>query len=689
MNTLDAAIQYATTRGWACFPLKPNDKKPATDHGLLDASKDPEQLRAMWQSGANLAIRTGAESGLIALDVDVKKGKPGRESLEKMQRDNGPLPVTLTNRTASGGWHLLFRHPGREVTNIAGTLEGLAGLDVRGDGGYIVAPPSRIGGEPYRWVNEDETIAEAPAWLIDLFTSKRSAALDLNAVLKGLGRGSRNDQLFRYASKLRGDNIAVDDARRLVLEMAARCTPPLDPAEALACLASAWRYEPRQHLTDLGNAQRFVIRHGPNARYIPEFRKWMTWDGARWCFDEDGDAMRLAKETALSLYAEAAAEGDDRHRAALGKWAAQSEGERRLKAIAELAKTEPGVPIRAGALDREPLLLSVANGVIDLKTGALRAPRREDYVTKRAHVEYRPGARCPTFDAFLDRIFEGNLALIEFVQRAAGYSLTGDTGEQCLFLLWGSGMNGKSTLVNALRAALGDYATQADPAAFMVRDRSGPSSDIARLRGARLVAAVETEDGQRLAESLIKQLTGQDTVTACFKYQEHFEYEPQFKLWLAANHKPVVVGDDFAIWRRIHLIPFTVQIPEAERDRALPEKLRAELPGILNWALAGCLAWQASGLAPPEEVRSATASYRREMDLMQDFLDQCCVTGPTLRVGSSQLYAAYKQWAEETGHRPMSQTKFGRKIAERGLEKRKAQTVEYLGVGLREDRYEF
>lgn len=684
MNTLDAAVHYATERGWPCFPCVPDAKRPATPNGLHDATKDPGRLRSIWKYGANLGVRTGEASGIFALDVDVKDGASGRESLEQLQHEHGALPVTLTNATPTGGSHLLFRHPTHTLGNRAGLLPG---LDVRGDGGYIVVPPSVIGGCSYHWINEDEQIAEAPAWLVALISASADSKLDLGAVLAGVSQGARNDQLFRYAAKLRGDDFAPDDARRLVLDMAARCAPPMDPEEALACLASAWRYAPRTHLTDLGNAQRFVVRHGVNARYLHEFKKWVTWGDARWHFDEDGEAARLAKETARSLYAEAAEESDDNRRAAVGKWAAASESATRLKAITELAKTEPGVPVRANELDRDPWLLGVANGVLDLRTGTLRTPRREDYITKRAHVEFHAGAACPMWLAFLDRIFAGKVSLIEFMQRTAGYSLTGSTAEQCLFLLWGSGANGKSTLVNALRAMLGDYATQADAATFMARDRGGASSDIARLRGARLVAAVETEDGQRLAESLVKQLTGQDTIAARFLYGEHFEFSPAFKLWLAANHKPVVRGDDYAIWRRIHLIPFTVQIPEAERDKELPEKLRAELPGILNWSLEGCRAWQAQGLVPPEEVRAATAEYRREMDLLQDFFDACCVAHPAARGPQPALYAAYKAWAEAAGHHPMSSNKFGRKLGARGFEKRHTgKGIEYLGIGLREDR---
>jgi putative DNA primase/helicase len=314
-------------------------------------------------------------------------------------------------------------------------------------------------------------------------------------------------------------------------------------------------------------------------------------------------------------------------------------------------------------------LFNAENGTIDLQKRAyLRPHERGDLLTKRSRVPFIPSARCPTWEAFLFRVMDGNEDLVRFLQRAVGYSLTASTREQVLFLLWGSGANGKSTFMEILRLILGDYAMQAEFSTFLKQDSEAVRNDIARLVGARLVAAVETESGLPLAEALVKQMTGGDVVTARFLFKEYFEFRPTFKVWLAANHKPIIRGTDHGIWRRIRLIPFIVTIPENERDPDLGEKLKAELPGILAWAVKGCLDWQEQGLGVPEKVRSATAAFRDEMDVLGGFLTDLCVVENEATGKSAELYAAYKKWAEENGERVMSQKSLAMRLVERGFE---------------------
>jgi putative DNA primase/helicase len=261
---------------------------------------------------------------------------------------------------------------------------------------------------------------------------------------------------------------------------------------------------------------------------------------------------------------------------------------------------------------------------------------------------------------------DGQAALITFLQRAVGYALTGDTSEHVLFLLHGTGRNGKSTFLETLHALLGDYAKQADFATFLARKHDTVRNDLAELQGARFVAAVEVEEGRRLAENLVKQLTGGDRIKARFLYQEYFEYVPQFKVFLACNHKPVIRGTDLAIWERIRLIPFTVTIPKAERDTHLLTKLLQELPGILAWAVQGCLAWQQHGLGEPQAVVQATGAYRAEMDLLGSFLEDTVVLGTHHQVTSKDLYTAYCTWCETNGETPMSKKALGSRLLERG-----------------------
>jgi putative DNA primase/helicase len=255
-----------------------------------------------------------------------------------------------------------------------------------------------------------------------------------------------------------------------------------------------------------------------------------------------------------------------------------------------------------------------------------------------------------------------------FVQRAAGYSLTGDTSEQVLFICYGGGANGKTTYQEAKAAALGDYAMRAPTEMLLAKRPGGIPNDVARLKGSRFVAASETEDGRRLAESMVKDLTGQDTITARFMRGEFFDFAPTHKLWLSTNHKPTIVGTDTAIWRRIRLIPWTVTIPPAEQDKRLLARLRRdELPGILAWMVRGCLAWQREGLHDPDEVLRATSDYRREMDVLAGFLSDCCEEDPNHWDYARDLYASYKRWCDENGERAEAQRKFGGRLGERGF----------------------
>ena len=271
------------------------------------------------------------------------------------------------------------------------------------------------------------------------------------------------------------------------------------------------------------------------------------------------------------------------------------------------------------------------------------------------------------WQGFLDRIFDGNENLIRFVQKAIGYALTGSTREQVVFFLYGTGRNGKSTLINTVQALLGDYAMHTPTTTLMSRKSEGVPNDVARLKGARFVSAVEAESGRRLSEPFIKQLSGGDVITARFMRAEWFEFRPQFKLFFATNHKPIIRGTDLAIWRRIRLIPFNVTIPEDEVDPDLGQKLLKELPGILNWAIEGCLVWQKEGLGLPAEVAEATEAYRNEMDVLGGFFDECCILNPLARVTKRDFYEAYVQWAERSRETVLSQRKIGMMMMERGF----------------------
>lgn len=437
---------------------------------------------------------------------------------------------------------------------------------------------------------------------------------------------------------------------------------------------------------DIGNAERFVAQHGDGVRYNHTAHHWLIWTGTRWRCDDAGAVRELAKTTARRIYAEAAQaanSGQDARAAVLSRWAGASAGERRLGAMVNMAATDPAVAVTAAQLNRGDLLLNVQNGTINLATGELRPHDRADLITYVLPVPYDPAATCPTWQGFLARIAPG---LGDYLARAVGYTLSGTAAEECLFFLYGRGANGKTTFIETIAALMGDLGHKARAAALMEMkpNHDRIPNEIAALAGKRFVVASELAEGGRFSEGLVKDLTGRDAIRARFLYEEEFTFRPSFALWLYGNHKPVIVGTDDGIWRRVHLIPFTVQIPPAERDQALPAKLRAELPGILAWAMRGWRDYQANGLGAPETVTAATADYRAESDILGHFLAERCVVGPTTSARAGELYAEYAQWAEAGGVRALSNPKFAIALAERGFSKsaRTSRGIVWQGVGL-------
>jgi putative DNA primase/helicase len=421
-----------------------------------------------------------------------------------------------------------------------------------------------------------------------------------------------------------------------------------------------------EHLTDLGNAKRLVKKHGDKLRYVKQWG-WVIYDGKRWRLDEFGAAERCAKDIPGTIYTETGLLELKEDRELAGAWAAKSESAARIEAMLRLAQSEKEVRATPDFFDTNPMLFNCLSGTLDLATGELKPHNPANMITKLAKVEYKPDAQCPAWLDFLCTIMGKNEALVTFLQRAIGYSLTGLTTEQAMFLLYGTGRNGKTTMLEVLAAMLGDYSQQSSFSTFLEKQGDGPRNDIAKLVGSRLVSAVEADPGRRLAESVIKTLTGGDTVPARFLFKEEFSFKPAFKIWLAANHKPVIRGQDLGIWRRIKLVPFEVTIPEKEVDKHLPDKLRAELPGILAWAVKGCLAWQKDGLEEPKEVTEATTAYKGESDILIDFMAECCIKGKNRETDLSTVYRVYTCWCDEEGERPLGKRNFTDALNQRNI----------------------
>ena len=433
-------------------------------------------------------------------------------------------------------------------------------------------------------------------------------------------------------------------------------------------------------LTDYGNAQRLVALHGENTRFDYERKVWFVWNGKFWQENAEAKVWQFAKVTAKAMYKEASQISDDSRRQTLAKHAIKSESANSLRAMVKLAETEPEIQVEVSEFDAHPHLLNVANGIIDLRNGALLPHTRDRMLTNYVPIEYNPNAACPIYDKFLSRIFAGNRNLISYIDRAIGYTLTGETGEQCLFTCYGKGANGKSTLLNVIENLLGDAATSVRTEALMSHKftaNSGHNEDVANLRGKRFVSAVETESGHQLAESLIKQLTGGDTVKASRKHEHQIQFKARFKLWLAANHKPQIKGTDEGIWRRIHLIPFEETIPENERDKDLDKKLQSELQGILARTVCGAITWYAQGLGKVPEIENATSAYRNEQDTVAIFLAENAEKSAGFGVFPSILYDCYKQWCIDSGDAKLNNREFPANLERLGFKK---TSIKYAGI---------
>ncbi|MHB9132704.1 MAG: phage/plasmid primase, P4 family [Armatimonadota bacterium] len=719
---LQAALAYAE-RGWKVVPLHNPEfaadrqvvacsckkqeacgsigKHPRTAHGLKEASDDPAVIRAWWAQwpAANIGIRTGEASGLVVIDIDPIH--QGDATWKRLIAGHPDLPATLSAVTGSGGAHYYHRLlPGAHYPKNGNGALG-DGVDHKSDNGMVVAPPSlHKSGNRYTWHDPRAEITPLPRWILDaLAASPKSSAPPMTPENCILCEGARNDALFREVCNWRSRGYPV-----AILHMLAHqfnrtlCNPPLTEQEVDDLVTSALRYPAagvltQGPMTDLGNAERLKALYGGDLCHCDALGGWLHWDGARWNPDNAADeARKRAHCTARQILVEAAhITGEDGiakdRREGLIKWARASESLRATTAM--LSQAEPYFAVPQERFDADPWLLNCANGTIDLRTGKLRPHERTNYCRQFSPVAYDPHAQAPQWVRFLSRIFAGNLELIEFIRQAVGYTLTGAVSEQCLFFMYGGGANGKSTFVETLMALLGSYQQKAPTEMLTVKHHMASTvpNDIARLAGARMAICNETSQGAKFATARLKDLTGGDTITARFLRHEWFDFKPTHKLWIYGNHKPIITENDDGIWRRMRLIPFTVQIPEAERDPNFRERnLVPELPGILAWAVQGCLTWQQHGkLIQPAIVSNATTHYREEMDFTQEFIDCCCVVGPRYRIRKGELYEVYKQYCFENNEREMSCKLFTQDLGRRGYQSttRSRNGFSWLGIALK------
>jgi putative DNA primase/helicase len=415
--------------------------------------------------------------------------------------------------------------------------------------------------------------------------------------------------------------------------------------------------------TDEALALRFAETHSDDLRYVATLGKWFVWTGQQWKQDETLRAFDLARKVCRQTSAECNK----------GKLAQSLASAKTVAAVERLSKADRRLAATIDQFDADPMALNTPSGVVCLRTGDLRGHRPEDYFTRM--TASAPGGECPTWIAFLQRVCGSDDELIGFLRRIAGYSLTGLTVEHALFFLYGLGANGKSVFLNTIAGVLVDYHKTAPIETFTASSVDKHPTDVAGLRGARLVTAIETEEGRRWNESKVKSLTGGDKVTARFMRQDFFEFVPQFKLMIAGNHKPGLRSVDEAIRRRFNLIPFTVTIPPEERDEGLFDKLKAEWPGILQWMVDGCLEWQERGLRPPKAVLEATAEYLESEDALSAWTDECCEREPNAWTSCGELFASWKGWADKAGEPSGNLKRFSQKLEDRGFEKNRRRTA--------------
>lgn len=693
--------------GFSVFPLSPRSKVPliAGGRGCLDATKDEGKIGEWWEKepNANAGVACGEASGVFVVDVDTYKGASFEQLLEASGLSEATEICTRVVKTARGGLHYYFKYPFGGIGCKNGILPG---IDIKGAGGYVVAAGAVTDDGPYVLIADNE-VEDCPIQILNLLVDKMvkknlPAALSRGApstsshvsdrvirarkyisTIPGAVEGNDGSgQLMKVCRHLRGFGLSDDEMYSVLSEdYNPKCVPPWSEKELWHKIKSAAPGEPfhltgdsrpptpsgewdglsdgitnsaetprELDLTDVGNGERLARRYAGNFRYVKAWGKWIHWNGTEWEIDALLAAQRLASE--LGHEVEEVSGGDRK--------ALHAKSYQGISNAVKLSACADGISLNNEDLDKQHMMLPVANGVVSLANGELLPHSREMLYTKRSPVAYDPGALCPRWDLFLREIFNEDQELVDAIQRAVGYSLTGSVDEQKLFFLHGGGRNGKSTFIETIASLLGSLAAPAPRGFLELKNTDGHETSLTVLFGRRLIFSPETTQGRRLDETMVKQLTGGDSIVARRMREDHWTFTPTHKVWVIGNHKPVISGTDDGIWRRILLVPFDAQIQNV--DSGLKAKLAQELPGILAWAVRGAVEWQRVGLAPPASIIAASAAYRKEQDIHRQFIDEACVVGEGYRVTATKLRAAYETWCKENGVQPLGARQFNDRI---------------------------
>lgn len=673
---LEHALKYIE-KGWLLIPCEDNGKKPIISNWTKGgASNDPEQIKKWWikNPNANISALAGPGSGIFVVDLDRKKSVDGFETLKKLEETYSPLPPTLESFTPNGGKHLYFKYP--EGADIRVQIGVRPGIDILATGSKIMLPSSKIDGRFYSWLNEQE-IAEAPEWVCSLLKEKKTTKIKDS---KDLIESERNTSLTAFAGQMKKVGIGKDELMEALTSLNNhRCSPPLDMEEIVAISKSVSRYDNSDAYTDIWLGEMFSQEQLGKICFCENLGGWYFWNKSKWVLDKELNVIRKMKAWLKSFLVKAKNDRD----VVLYDKIKKASADGRIQSLLNLTKSEEGIGVSQEEFDQEQYYVNCNNGVIDLEKQKLLPHSPDLYLTNQVSVNYNKEASITEWLKFLDSIFLGDKDMIKYVQKSLGYSLTGSTEEQCFFVLYGNGNNGKSTFLAAVRKIFNDYAKHT-PAATLMESRSGAATnDVARLVGARLVTASESDTSVNLAESKIKELTGDDTITARFLHKEFFQFRPMFKLFLLTNKLPNVRGTDKGIWRRIIPIPFNLNLEEHEKDYSLPAKLENEFEGIFAWIVEGFRLWREEGLERTDTIKQSLDTYRDDTDIIGNFISERYELSSDFIIPSSELIKDIHSWVKEESNERMVRYDIIDSLKKKGFIKERKDNGPYFFRGLR------
>lgn len=732
MKLVDAVLDAARC-GLSVLPwqYENGSKKPMMRwKDLQQRPLSPAQVEDWWRSNPdhNWGAITGSLSNLVVIDLDDKEAST-------WARDT--LPPTEWLVSTGRGEHWGYRHPGGTVKNRV-KIGGM-NIDLRGDGGWVAMPPSRHkNGHLYEWMSfrgsmpfPDELPIFDPSWLPAPVVRELPAAAPAGSVIASDAFRRASAWLRKRAPAVEGNagdtwtyitcaqmvrdfGLGEHDAYEALMDWNMSCMPPWDEKtlrqkirnamqygtaakgsapDTRASSRVSFEYEPvvKEKLSlyednDIGNGERFAGSHAKCTKYCHELNCWYYWDGKRWCEDKVGHAMALAKETARDIANEVSLLSDSEDIKAKNKWSLRSRSASSIKNMLTMAQCEGDVPVLAEEFDSDIWILNTPSGVIDLRTGAVSSHDPDKLCTKMTISGADSSVATPNFDKFMEQTFRGDPELIKYAMQALGFSLTGSVREHVFFFCYGTGANGKGTLLNLMMELMGDYAAATPEGLLMSRQNDKHLAELIMLKGLRMAVGAETQEDRRLNEARMKNLTGGDPITADPKGGAYVTFKPTHTLWLSGNHKPRIKGVDNGVWRRTRLIPFNNVMSDEDQDKGLDKKLWAEREGILAKLVDAAVSWCRDGFIKCDAVEKATANYRNEEDSFGVFIDDSCVVHGEAMCAKSSMRKAYVDWVRMSGGKELSERSMNERLRRIGFDERRVGNIRHwLGVGVQSE----